>query len=164
MITFTIGLLEKQDIFLKGNEPAELLELQDDLMFEASAPVEYDLKVQKVSEGALVSGRVFTKLTGACGRCLEFTEIEVSAEDIEIFVELGADELIDITEDIRAELLLNLPANLLCSDDCKGLCSVCGINLNRNTCDCVHEDFDSSESSDDEPSPWDALDGLKLDK
>ena len=83
---------------------------------------------------------------------------------IELFVELGSEEVIDITEDIRAELLLNLPANLLCSEDCQGLCSICGINLNKHTCDCVHEEFDEAEAADKEPSPWDALDGLKFDK
>ena len=164
MITFTIGLLEKQDIDLVGSEPPEMLDLQDDLMFNAGDPVQYELKVVKVSDGALVTGKVSTRLTGACGRCLEAAEIEVTAEDIELFVELGAEEVVDITEDIRAELLLNLPANLLCSDDCKGLCSICGINLNKSTCDCEPEEFDESDSDDNEPSPWDALDGLKLDK
>ena len=163
MITFTIGLLEKQDIDLVGSEPPELLELQNDLIFEAAAPVEYELKVSKVSDGALVTGRVSTTLSGICGRCLEPAEIELAAEDIELFVELGAEEVIDITEDIRAELLLNLPANLLCSDDCKGLCSICGNNLNKNTCDCEPEEFDTAPD-DGEPSPWDALDGLKFDK
>ena len=164
MITFTIGLLEKQDIDLVGSEPPEMLDLQDDLMFNAEDPVQYELKVVKVSDGALVSGRVSTRLTGACGRCLEVAEIEVAAEDIELFVELGSEEVIDITEDIRAELLLNLPANLLCSEDCQGLCSICGVNLNKQSCDCVHEEFDDAEAADKDPSPWDALDGLKFDK
>lgn len=164
MISFTIGLLEKQDIELAGSEPPEMLDMADDPMFNAGSPVEYELKVVKVSEGALVTGKVSTRLAGACGRCLEMTEIEVSADDIELFVELGDEEVVDITEDIRAELLLNLPANLLCSDECKGLCSICGINLNQHTCDCEPEDFDDSDAENNEPSPWDALDGLKLDK
>ena len=164
MITFTIGLLEKQDIDLAGSEPAAILELEDDLVFNAEAPVEYNLKVSKVSGGALVTGRVSTTLSGACGRCLEPAKIEVSAEDIELFVELGSEEVVDITEDIRAELLLNLPANLLCSDDCAGLCNICGVNLNKVQCSCEPEEFDESDPGSDEPSPWDALDGLKFDK
>ncbi|MBE6380171.1 MAG: DUF177 domain-containing protein [Lentisphaerae bacterium] len=164
MITFTIGLLEKQDIDLAGSEKPEFLELEDDLIFNAGEPVNYQLKVSKVSGGALVTGRVSTVLSGACGRCLEPTQIELAAEDIELFVELDSEEVVDITEDIRAELLLNLPANLLCSDDCAGLCPVCGVNLNQTRCDCEPEDFDDSGPAEDEPSPWDALDGLKLDK
>ena len=164
MITFTIGLLEKQDIDLVGSEPPEMLDLQDDLMFSAGDPVQYELKVVKVSDGALVTGKVSTRLTGACGRCLEAAEIEVTAEDIELFVELGAEEVVDITEDIRAELLLNLPANLLCSDDCAGLCPVCGADLNSTDCGCVIEDQEFDSDDEDEPSPWAALDNLKLDK
>ena len=163
MITFTIGLLEKQDIPLTGSEPPELLELDDDLMFNAESPVEYDLLVSKVSDGALVTGKAATKLSGACGRCLEPAEITVEASDIELFVELGDDEVVDITDDIRAELLINLPANLLCSDDCAGLCPVCGGNRNKKVCDCKVEEFDETPSE-DEPSPWDALDNLKFDK
>ena len=45
MITFSVGLLEKQDIELQGSENPELLELEDDLIFNADAPVVYDLKV-----------------------------------------------------------------------------------------------------------------------
>lgn len=164
MITFSVGLLEKQDIELQGSENPELLELEDDLIFNADAPVVYDLKVSKVSGGALVTGSVSTVLNGSCGRCLEPAELELSADDIELFVEIDHEDTIDITEDIRAELLLNLPANLLCSDDCAGLCSICGGNLNKVQCDCEPEEFDETESSSDEPSPWDALDGLKLDK
>ena len=83
---------------------------------------------------------------------------------MQLFVELGDEEFVDITEDIRAELLINLPANLLCSDDCAGLCPVCGANKNIQECDCVIESDDFESSADDEPSPWDALDKLKLDK
>lgn len=164
MISFTIGLLEKQDIELTGSEPPEMLDMANDPMFTADSPVKYDLKVVKVSEGALVTGKVSTRLSGVCGRCLEPTETVLEAGDIELFVELGDEEVVDITEDIRAELLINLPVNLLCSDECKGLCSICGINLNKNTCDCEPEDFDDSDAENNEPSPWDALDGLKLDK
>ena len=164
MITFSVGLLEKQDIELKGSEPPSMLELDGDLMFNASAPVEYDLTVHKVSSGALITGQAVTRLDGACGRCLDPVEIELSSGQLQLFLELDGEEIVDITEDIRAELLINLPANLLCSDDCAGLCPACGANLNHTDCGCVIEDDDVEESPDDEPSPWDALDGLDLKK
>ena len=164
MITFSRGLLEKQDIPLQGSEPAEILELEDDLIFSADDPVVYDLVISKVSGGALVSGNASTRLTGACGRCLQPSEITLETGDLQLFVELGDEEFVDITEDIRAELLINLPVNLLCSDDCAGLCPVCGANKNTHNCDCVIEEDDFEAASDDEPSPWAALDNLKLDK
>ena len=103
-------------------------------------------------------------MTGACGRCLQPAEIVLETDDLQLFIELGDEEIVDITEDIRAELLINLPANLLCSDDCAGLCPVCGANKNTANCDCVIEEDDFEAPDSDEPSPWDALDKLKLDK
>ncbi len=164
MITFSVGLLEKQDIPLQGSEAPEFLELDGDLIFNAASPVEYDLVVHKVSDGALITGHAQTVLNGACGRCLQPTEITLSTGELQLFVELGSEEIVDVTEDIRAELLINLPANLLCSDDCAGLCPVCGANKNTTDCGCVIEEEDFETPADGEPSPWDALDKLKLDK
>ena len=164
MITFSAALLDKQDILLEGCEPPELLELQDDLMFIAEEPVKYQLLAHKVSNGALITGSAATTLSGACGRCLAPTEIELTTGELSLFVEFENEEIVDITEDIRAELLINLPANLLCSDDCAGLCPVCGCNRNQTICSCELESEGFEEPSDDEPSPWDALDKLKLDK
>ena len=43
---------------------------------------------------------------------------------------------LEVGEDVRAELLLGLPMNPVCRPDCKGLCPVCGVNLNKQTCTC----------------------------
>ena len=88
MITFSVSLLEKQDIELKGSEPPSMLELDGDLLFNASAPVEYDLTVHKVSSGALITGQAVTRLDGACGRCLDPVEIELSSGRLQLFLEL----------------------------------------------------------------------------
>ena len=62
---------------------------------------------------------------------------------------------LDITEDVRNEMLIELPINLLCRDDCRGLCPKCGVNLNEVACGCRPE-------GGAEASPWSALDGLSL--
>jgi uncharacterized protein len=46
------------------------------------------------------------------------------------------DYKLDLDELIRADILLELPTKFLCSEDCKGLCSVCGKNLNDGACNC----------------------------
>ena len=43
---------------------------------------------------------------------------------------------VDITSDIREELLLTMPSRFLCSEECKGLCPGCGANLNDGKCTC----------------------------
>ena len=43
---------------------------------------------------------------------------------------------LDVDALIYDEILMDFPMKPLCSEDCKGLCKVCGTNLNENTCDC----------------------------
>lgn len=154
MIRFSVARLEKEPIELVGSEPAEFLEIEPSSLLTVAAPVSYDLLVKSVSGGALVEGKVSTRLSGACGRCLEPVEEEVCADKLCLFLEIGDEEEMDISEDIRSEMLLALPMTLLCSEDCRGLCPVCGVNRNRTDCGC--------EPPESGPSCWDALDDLKL--
>jgi uncharacterized protein len=47
--------------------------------------------------------------------------------------------LLDLTEAIRQRVLLEIPMVTLCREDCAGLCSQCGHNLNLGPCDCKPE-------------------------
>lgn len=47
---------------------------------------------------------------------------------------------IDLTNDLRDFIMLALPGQNLCSEDCKGLCSQCGADLNETTCSCLKPD------------------------
>jgi uncharacterized protein len=44
--------------------------------------------------------------------------------------------IIDIDEMLYPEIFINLPTKVLCRDDCKGICRVCGKNLNQGECGC----------------------------
>lgn len=65
-------------------------------------------------------------------------ELEIVNENIELYYakEDIREEEMDITADIRDELLITLPMNPLCSDECSGLCPVCGGNRNKKKCSC----------------------------
>ena len=155
MIKFSITRLQKEPIELVGVEPAKFLELGDDEQFAVVSDVSYELAAQCVSGNALVSGFVRVTIEGSCGRCLEKVCREISTEKLQLLFPLEgiADEL-DISEDVRSEMLLALPMNLLCREDCAGLCPVCGINRNQKKCRC-HEKPSGSLA-------WSALDDLKL--
>ena len=138
MIKFSVPRLDKEPIELSGREPAAFLNLASDDVYEAVSEVDYDLHVSRVSGGALVSGRCRVVVGGECGRCLARVEREISANEIKFFIDLAqAAEEVDISEDIRSEILLELPMVLLCRPDCKGLCPVCGTDLNRGKCGCA---------------------------
>jgi len=86
-----------------------------------------------------------------CSRCIERVSIKLEAvvqvqysplpkvaynRIDDIGIGYYDDEYIDLSDEIRESLLLELPMTVLCSEDCKGLCPSCGQNLNRGECDC----------------------------
>ena len=84
-----------------------------------------------------------------CARCLEdvngtftleFNRVVAIAgtlqnEDDDSYV-VVKNGLLDIDRELVEDLLLEFPVKLLCKDDCKGICSKCGKNLNISSCDC----------------------------
>jgi len=105
-----------------------------------------------------VAGNLLTTVTSSCGRCLKpvINHLEIQAlfcysdlandeanvvEDLEIQrEELGLISYsgmeIDLRPDIEQEIIMALPQQPLCGDSCKGLCPVCGVNLNQRQCTC----------------------------
>ena len=85
-----------------------------------------------------------------CDRCAEETEtvFDIPIEHC-LVTALNDDEnddflvvenmKLDVDELIRSDVLLSLPTKYLCSEDCKGLCSKCGANLNLGACSCPKE-------------------------
>src|SRR5207302_1194432 len=65
--------------------------------------------------------------------------------------EIPSDHTIDLTEALRQHLLLAVDLIPICSDDCRGLCAICGSNLNTTSCNC---------STDEEANAFAVLQGL----
>ncbi len=71
-----------------------------------------------------------------CPRCLkEFDRAKTDHFDLAVDVDKGT-EAIDITEDLREEIMLANSLYGLCDPECKGLCPGCGADLNTDTCRC----------------------------
>lgn len=95
--------------------------------------------------GISVSGRVCSRWEGECRRCLSSLEGELVAEVKEIFrrgatedegnYPMGEDHL-NLRELVLDALFAELPVMPLCRDDCRGICSRCGADLNVYSCDC----------------------------
>ena len=78
-----------------------------------------------------------------CDRCLEPSVEKIFCEfDEELTSEEITENVADITELVRDTFLANLPIQNLCRSDCKGLCPVCGKNLNNGDCECDRSNFD----------------------
>jgi uncharacterized protein len=63
-------------------------------------------------------------------------------------------QVIDLDDLVREQIELSLPMGRLCTEQCKGLCPYCGVNLNERQCDCLKQQVDTR---------WEALKSLKSD-
>ena len=157
MFKFSVSALEKAPVTRRGEADAAFLDLDAADTFAPAGDVSYDLTAQLVSGGVLVSGRAAARVSAVCGRCLKDIEIPIENPALHIFFEVGENqEILEVDEELRAELLLELPMNPLCDPDCAGLCPICGVDLNRKRCQCTPEDSAAKVS------PWSALDELDL--
>lgn len=65
-----------------------------------------------------------------------FSKVQEVSEDYNVKFLSPDQDKIDISKDVYEYAELSIPMKILCSDDCKGLCPVCGINLNQGSCNC----------------------------
>ena len=97
-------------------------------------------------ERVAFNGAVTANVNAHCARCLEPVRTSINAELDAVFArqadpddpDLYLFELskVELTDAVKDALLLALPLRFLCSEDCKGLCPVCGVNLNTGSCTC----------------------------
>lgn len=128
----------------------------------AAGKAVFKLRVDKAGTEVRLRGTIETQLSLECSRCLERFDtglslpvdlVFVPAEDIEKVEgrELVRDELntgfyreneIDLAEIVGEQVLLSIPMKPLCKESCKGICPVCGTNLNEKACSCARQTGD----------------------
>ena len=146
--------------------PIETLDL-DDLGFYKNF-ITGEISSDKINDGYHLKGKFIIPFKETCDRCLiEFNQDNESSFDLVLTrnIEIAEDsrnfdvllfpdsaDSIDLTELFHDQISLEDPFKKLCKENCKGLCSNCGQDLNNGTCDCKFE----------EPtSVWDKLKDLK---
>lgn len=127
------------------------LELSGD-MISFVEPVNARLSALNTGKTLAVTGVVSGKLELKCGRCLGpfVYEFEVPFEENYAMTQekLAEDllsfsgDFLDVAPEVEKSIYLALPMKALCSEECRGLCPVCGRNLNEGDCGCVAEEFD----------------------
>ncbi|HIU46014.1 MAG TPA: DUF177 domain-containing protein [Candidatus Fimadaptatus faecigallinarum] len=132
--------------------------------FKSDARLEGTYAMQ--GAGVVVRGELSVKLSRQCSKCLGpvDTAVECEFEDM-FFKEPDPDEpndlfiienyTIDMSAYAESLVFLELPMTAQCSPDCKGLCPVCGANLNISQCSCGKADTPS-----DTRKPFAALEDL----
>lgn len=147
---------------LEINTPAqnfpELKQLEADGECRFEDNIYAHLEIRKVADIVEVEGRIETKTSATCSRCLvayevpvvhhfavDFSqelpdpdaaqeEIALSAEALGLIYYKG--DTIDFNDAIQEQVILSLPLRPLCREDCRGLCHACGENLNEGLCRC----------------------------
>jgi len=130
--------------------------------------IEVELSVAKSQDQMICRGTVRTSVKLECSRCLTEYNQGLSS-DVDFVVDLAgslqaaeseeegyfvadpSSSFFEIDDLVREAIILSLPLKPLCSEDCKGLCPICGADLNRSRCGCVKEETDPR---------WDRLKGL----
>ena len=114
--------------------------------------IQGNIIISVTEDGVVAEGKLGALTQLVCSRCLNdfwqpleisFTEI-FSAHPAEDSGEqkLPADRSIDLTPIIRDYATLDIPIRQICAEDCKGLCAVCGMNLNQKDCGHRQESID----------------------
>jgi uncharacterized protein len=147
--------------FARTYEAGEL-SLDDDEV-ELVAPADVSGRVRRDGREVELTGQLRAEVVTGCNRCLQPVNLPIGAEFKERFVpavswrdepqhKLQEEDLnlavfdgegIELDDLVREEILLAMPAHVLCRDDCQGLCPVCGIDRNRVSCQCETTETDS---------------------
>ena len=159
----TSHILPDTPYLLDGTESAEILELPPDAdpPLAPAGDITYHLSAVMAGADLIVTGKASVPLATVCARCLDDITVTIAVKDLCFHFEKVRDLEVDLTDDVREELLLAFPSCFYCSPDCKGICPMCGANLNHASCAC---DTREAEPEPDAaaPSPWDQLDALNL--
>jgi len=131
----------------------------DDVDFRVASPVTLAFEIFKDKSTFRLVGRTETTLEVRCSRCLEPMLLPVDAafdlryqphatntgegereiEEDDLTTAFYENDEIDLGQLMREQFYLALPMKPLCSETCRGLCPMCGTNLNRGTCDCKRD-------------------------
>jgi uncharacterized protein len=145
-IAFSENIEELNEIYRRTNNPD----------FGFPPRLDVDLTYYRSGLEIFLSGDFRGSFRGCCGRCVENYDFTLASHfDLVLVpdparIERGAEELhrddlglsyyssdeINLAPLIAEQVMLALPTRPLCSDNCRGLCSRCGVNLNKEACGC----------------------------
>src|SRR6056297_795726 len=143
-------ILDLSDLMEVGSNRSYFKELDIDHIdfrnkkIEVDGPLKISLDVLKAEDSFVLTGKILGALILQCSRCLkEFSyPIEVEISD-ELFIEDIEDlHNVNVIPILVSDIILEIPIKPLHDENCKGLCSVCGQDLNEGECDCEEEIVD----------------------
>ncbi len=110
-------------------------------------------KLFKQNDAVFIELKYKAKLVAPCSRCLELAEQNITSELHDMLCDKSGQAYEDIQnllehhdfligEYILEDIIMNRQPQILCSEQCEGICSKCGVNLNYEECTCESQSFD----------------------
>lgn len=154
-----ISKLKQETVKFQFEGNAEELDLWADGV-EFSSPIKVEMETVPSGDSFLAWAKIETRAMLECARCLLNFSYPVNAqfnllierqrpgltidpENENVVVIAPQDKFIDLNDRMRQAIILSLPLKPLCKPDCKGLCRICGADLNTYPCNCSVEQYDS---------------------
>lgn len=101
---------------ISGQFPPSFFQLEDTDPIRPTGPMEFDLVALKDGKNVNITGSLRAPFSLECGRCTERFDYEVDITDYDLEIEIEKDEMIDLTEALREDILLALPSYPRCED------------------------------------------------
>lgn len=145
---------QSQDFHFEESGDAQLLDVWGGRFTQ---PVVVDGTLERDSQLFKVQGMVRTVIELCCSRCLRpvtytvntsFSAVVVDEYRREEFVTAEEDVVFyfdgiaDLTPLVEEVIVSDIPISILCQEGCKGLCAICGSDLNTGTCGCREDNID----------------------
>jgi uncharacterized metal-binding protein YceD (DUF177 family) len=146
-----IAKLSPEGSQLTGDIPGSILDLRDDKYAHDNGPIQYDFFAYVASQELIVKGTLKAPISMLCGKCAEFfsTFLNVSSF-LRAYPITDGVEKVDLTEDIREDIILEIPSYPACPWEGKGVCPFSGVNI---------DEMKLNEKLPD-ANPWGILDNL----
>lgn len=157
--------IQEKPFPLRINEPVGMfpvlsrMQSEGDCTFTGS--VQGEITAAREYDHLRVSGHVGTQVKLVCSRCIASYETAIGSTFSIIYRKVNSQEIdqdedtelsdqdlisatysgneIDLTHEIEEQVAMEIPIKPLCNQNCKGLCPVCGIDLNHTSCNCSNE-------------------------
>lgn len=145
------GIENNRKLRIVFNEPVEVS--QEYGLIDCLPVIKFEGTIRKSDDEFLLEGSLESNILLSCGKCLQNVSVSLSSPVFERLSNKRVSALSDASDneeiwhvqslssvDIAPQILLNLqlliPMNVLCKDECRGICRYCGGNLNETSCNC----------------------------
>ena len=151
-LRFNFGFLLESDLGTSREFELDYPELRVGSDVELK-PLQGSFQVTRTSKGLYVQGRLESIIAAECTRCLRPLRVPIVLELDDLYYHppagapegefvIAEDGILDLLPLVMELSVLSIPMKLICQGKCRGICAVCGQNLNQALCTCEQEHID----------------------